>query len=563
MKRLLQISLVAIALPVLAQTAPPPSPAPPSESRHLKPSTDSGPYQWTGGHYTYDAAGDVIGIDQQSFRYDLNGRLVSASVLSPNQSPNPNYYSTRTYGYDQFGNMTSKAADSGTPTTIAVSAATNRLTGMGAQYDAAGNLTNITYAGTPYVYAYDALGSLNSESINNSSVPTMYHIYTPSDERLWTADNGTSTNTFTVRDLGGNALRQIANTSSTWTVNRDYVYRDGAMLEASLPSSGTQEHYSLDHLGTPRLTTAAAGSVVGYHVYLPFGEEWLPPPPTPSAQEGNPKKFTGHERDRDLADYAADPFHLDYMHARFYSSNLARFLTVDPVLAEDAMVVPQTWNRYAYVGNSPLARIDRDGRNWFFVAANNDWEWHPGSQWHGQTSTYTHIIVVQAIGNTAGGTTRFKLTMYNQDKAVRTSFAFSGGAGNLPRIQAGNYIIRTDLRDAIGPNYVNSNSPDHNPPPFLGIQRIRGDALKDLMTGRFYDVHAAYGSMRARLNPASGQKDRGLYFHGQEPDPDKYPGAGVTHGCLCYGTDYSIINYLWALPPQEVPVAVDVPAKKP
>jgi len=61
--------------------------------------------------------------------------------------------------------------------------------------------------------------------------------------------------------------------------------------------------------------------------------------------------------------------------------------------------------------------------------------------------------------------------------------------------------------------------------------------------------------MRARLNPMDGQRDAGDYFHGQEPDANT---PGATHGCLCYGRDYSFIDYLWSLPQQQVPVAVDV-----
>jgi hypothetical protein len=53
-----------------------------------------------------------------------------------------------------------------------------------------------------------------------------------------------------------------------------------------------------------------------------------------------------------------------------------------------------------------------------------------------------------------------------------------------------------------------------------------------------------------------GMKDVGDYFHGQE---EGYYLPGQTHGCLSYGRDYEFINYMWNLPPQQIPVAVDVP----
>jgi RHS repeat-associated protein len=53
---------------------------------------------------------------------------------------------------------------------------------------------------------------------------------------------------------------------------------------------------------------------------------------------------------------------LDYMHARYYSGTLGRFLSLDPINAADAPVKPQHWNRYAYAFNSPLAYSDPTGR---------------------------------------------------------------------------------------------------------------------------------------------------------------------------------------------------------
>ncbi len=51
---------------------------------------------------------------------------------------------------------------------------------------------------------------------------------------------------------------------------------------------------------------------------------------------------------------------LDYMHARYYNPWLTRFLSVDP--AGGKPEVPQSWNGYSYAMNSPVARVDRDGR---------------------------------------------------------------------------------------------------------------------------------------------------------------------------------------------------------
>ena len=48
------------------------------------------------------------------------------------------------------------------------------------------------------------------------------------------------------------------------------------------------------------------------------------------------------------------------MHARYFSPNLGRFLSVDPVGGEVGS--SQSWNRYTYVLNNPIGTVDPDGR---------------------------------------------------------------------------------------------------------------------------------------------------------------------------------------------------------
>lgn len=62
----------------------------------------------------------------------------------------------------------------------------------------------------------------------------------------------------------------------------------------------------------------------------------------------------------------------DYMHARYYSPNLGRFVSVDPVGV--SMGSSQSWNRYSYVLNNPLKLVDPDGRTAFVftVGPGND-----------------------------------------------------------------------------------------------------------------------------------------------------------------------------------------------
>ena len=59
---------------------------------------------------------------------------------------------------------------------------------------------------------------------------------------------------------------------------------------------------------------------------------------------------TGHERDTETG--------LDYRGARFYDSDVARFLSLDPLAAEFA-----EWSAYNYVLGNPVMFVDPDGRS--------------------------------------------------------------------------------------------------------------------------------------------------------------------------------------------------------
>jgi RHS repeat-associated protein len=104
-------------------------------------------------------------------------------------------------------------------------------------------------------------------------------------------------------------------------------------------------HLHTDHLGSVRLVTNVVGEILNTHDYFPFGEEIAPTP------DYTTHKFTGHERDAEIG--------LDYMLARYYSTGLARFLSIDRVGGNPRG--PQTWNRYSYASNNPITRFDPDG----------------------------------------------------------------------------------------------------------------------------------------------------------------------------------------------------------
>jgi RHS repeat-associated protein len=108
-------------------------------------------------------------------------------------------------------------------------------------------------------------------------------------------------------------------------------------------------YYHTDAVGSVRMITDAHAAVVARYDYLPFGEPWNP------AADADVRQFAGKERDGETG--------LDYFGARYYSSGIGRFTAADPVIdIAKALADPRLWNRYAYVSNNPLNKVDPDGR---------------------------------------------------------------------------------------------------------------------------------------------------------------------------------------------------------
>src|SRR3569833_2204502 len=107
--------------------------------------------------------------------------------------------------------------------------------------------------------------------------------------------------------------------------------------------------------------------------------------------------FTGKERDAESG--------LDYFDARYLSRAQGRFLSPDIVVLNPERTAQRLWNKYSYVGSSPLVKVDPDGKwpTWFHhqldeevlgknlgLSALSVWDIEQGSDW------------VDALGNQGG-----------------------------------------------------------------------------------------------------------------------------------------------------------------
>ncbi len=115
-------------------------------------------------------------------------------------------------------------------------------------------------------------------------------------------------------------------------------------------------YYAKDHLGTVRTTMNENGEIENATDYYPCGEEIT----GRSVNYGqlSKYKFTGKERDTETS--------YDYFGARYYDSRLGRWLQVDPMSEKYP-----GWSPYNYVKNSPINRIDPDGKEdwWALIKA--------------------------------------------------------------------------------------------------------------------------------------------------------------------------------------------------
>ena len=215
---------------------------------------------------------------------------------------------------------------------VSASVATNQLSFTPApSYDTAGNMTG---DGT-YSYTFDAENRITAANSVN-------YIYDGKGMRV-----EKSSGSIYWRAITGDVL---AETDTSGNTKNEYIYFAGQRI-AWWDSLGNSYYIYTDALGTTRTIAEANGTVCYDAEFTPYGQEIQHTNNCPSTYN---YKFTGYERDSETG--------LDYAFARYYSSRLGRFMSPDPLGGD--ISDPQSLNRYAYVGNNPLAYVDPSGLIW-------------------------------------------------------------------------------------------------------------------------------------------------------------------------------------------------------
>jgi RHS repeat-associated protein len=229
------------------------------------------------------------------------------------------------FTFDPFGNISKSGSASFQPT---YSTSTNRYTsipGVTVSYDNSGNLLtdNLNH------YTWDGYG--NPASVNSTNL--IYDALGIMVEQ----QNGSAYMQILYSQAGKTAIM------SGQTLTKAFVYLPGGGT-AIYGSSGPIDYRHTDWLGSSRLTSTPARGVYSASAYAPYGEQY-------ALYGSADPSFTGQNSDTTSTLYDF-PFRED-------SPTQGRWISPDPAgLAAVDPKNPQTWNRYAYVMNNPLALID-------------------------------------------------------------------------------------------------------------------------------------------------------------------------------------------------------------
>lgn len=283
-----------------------------------------------------------------TYTHDDLGRVASANCGASTWS--------QTFSYDPFGNIT-KTVPTG-------------ATGMSFQpsYDYTNNTNRITSSPFSYTSTNDPNGKNGNMTADNS------HAYSWDTENKLTAiDSGLSNGICQTYDALGRVVEQDKGSACTTspTSSTEIVYDpSGAKLalmngsslvkafvplpggaEAVYNSSGLQYYRHPDWLGSSRLASTSSRTLYYSGAYAPFGENYVP-------KGTQDLSFTGQNQDTESSGSGGAGGLYDFLY-REHSPVQGRWLSPDPSgLAAVNPADPQTWNRYAYVGNRPLNTVD-------------------------------------------------------------------------------------------------------------------------------------------------------------------------------------------------------------
>jgi RHS repeat-associated protein len=304
--------------------------------------------------YTYDLLGKLITRADantslsESFEYDTLNRLTKSTV---SLTPTP---WVQTVAYNAIGNITHKSdvgtysyPSPGSPKPHGVTSISGGVINTTFTYDAKGNMTSgngLTLTYTSYNKTETIKRGTTEIAFAHDTEHNRYSQLGPTGETLYLTGPGV----FAERHAG------IGSGEVRWT---NYLIIGGRLIGVYIEKADetvVTRYFHTDHLGSISVISNEAGAAVERLSYDAWGKRRHPngePDPAGSITSEESRGFTGHEQ--------LDSVGLIHMNGRVYDPLLGRFGSPDP-MTEDPFS-SQGWNRYSYVGNSPVNFTDPSG----------------------------------------------------------------------------------------------------------------------------------------------------------------------------------------------------------
>ena len=242
--------------------------------------------------YNYEAAGHLSGVEISNPAFAPAPSAARDLSLAANELNQAQFGAA--YEYDQNGNL--------------IGDGVNRYT-----FDPRNRLTTALTPRYEVQYEYDALDRRMAVTVDGRRVRCVHDGARVIEEH----------------DVAGNLIRR-------------YVHGPGWDNPVRLTTAEGEFFYHRDAIGSIVALTDFTGTVVETHGYTPFGK------PSGDSTTGNRRLFTGREYDAETGLY--------YYRARYYSPEIAAFLSPDPSGTRGGDV-----NLYAYAYNSPQMYLDPTG----------------------------------------------------------------------------------------------------------------------------------------------------------------------------------------------------------
>lgn len=363
--------------------------------KKVEDATGSGKVYWeahgtdAAGEITEEMLGNNIGI---SSLYDSINGFLRQRYSGPGYS---GATQALTYQWDRVGNLKQRSDNNQGFTENFVYDNLYRLdystlttggttvTNLDVSYDALGNITSMTGAGS-YTYhttkkhavvsagskafTYDANGSM----INRAGSAIDWYTYNlpkklrkdaNSSEFFYAADRSRykqiaieGDQTETTVYIGG-WLEKVIKPSGVVEYKHNIPGGDGGAALYTRRTNGANDvrYLTKDHLGSIDTISDEAGTVLARLSFDAFGARrnvtssaWT------QISSVTHRGFTSHEM--------LDNIDLIHMNGRVYDPLIGRFISADPFV--QAPLFSQSWNRYSYVANNPLSYVDPSGYSW-------------------------------------------------------------------------------------------------------------------------------------------------------------------------------------------------------